>query len=75
MWVKAAQDALDHYTSVSGSQGARSDLIDLMTDLLHLAELKGCDPGFVAEQSREHYRAESPVGEMVARLLTSNLER
>lgn len=49
-----------HYLQLKGEgEDLELGIMDLATDLLHLADEYGIDPDYLQRMSREHYRAEN----------------
>ena len=58
--LEYAEAAVRTYVSLNGSNGRMDcDIIDLVTDLLHLAEIKGADPMSITRAANLHLKAES----------------
>ena len=58
--IEAARKALLNFVEWDGGPlyTYETDIIDLITDLLHLAEAEGADPRFVARAALGHWEAE-----------------
>jgi hypothetical protein len=55
-----AEAALETYVSLNGPTGAKQcEIVDLITDLLHLAKSRGLDPSAILQKADQHFRAET----------------
>jgi hypothetical protein len=58
--AECARAALDAYVRIQGSAGERQfEIIDLVTDLLHLAASEGLDPRAINANAALHLQAET----------------
>ena len=58
--AECARAALDAYVRIQGSAGERQfEIIDLVTDLLHLAASEGLDPRAINAKAALHLQAET----------------
>jgi hypothetical protein len=59
--LQCAQAAVEAYTELSGAHGgAACDLVDLLTDLMHVARDRDLDPLSIIIQAQEHFSREAP---------------
>jgi hypothetical protein len=57
-----AEAALDRYREKQGyTLSWETDIVDLMTDLLHLAQTKGCDCQAMTDKAKLHFEAEHGI--------------
>ena len=64
---QSARAALDAYLRVQGSSGERQfEIIDLVTDLLHLAAHEGLDPKAISAKAELHLHAETGQSRLAA---------
>ena len=65
--TESARTALDSFVRMQGLRVEREfALIDLITDLLHLAEQEGLDAQDIARKAELHYRVETLPFHMAA---------
>jgi hypothetical protein len=58
--VEPARAALETYARLSGPTGpCQCEIVDLIADLLHLAESRGLDPSDVLSKADRHFQAET----------------
>jgi hypothetical protein len=60
--MEAASSVLADYVTRSGNAGTmQSEIVDLIADLLHLAEGQGLDILDILQNAHEHFRAETAM--------------
>lgn len=65
--VESARIALDAYLRIHGASGERQfEIIDLVTDLLHLAVSEGLDGTAISAKAELHFQAETEQGRLAA---------
>ena len=56
--AQRAKAALDAYQGRDAGDTLADNIVDLVTDLMHLAHQNDIEPDYVARQSQDHYSAE-----------------
>lgn len=55
-----AEAALKTYVSLNGPTGPQQcEIVDLITDLLHLAKIRGLAPAAILQKAEQHFQAET----------------